>query len=64
MEARLKRVHIEVTMTEEWLVDAGILNRLRKCQQDGMVISIVNTTTHWDVLAMTNLQILSINDDG
>ena len=40
--AYLKRVHIEMVMTEDWLIDAEILNRLRKCREEGMVISIVN----------------------
>jgi len=39
--ASLKRVHIEMVIMEDWLVDVGILNRLRKCRQEGMVISIV-----------------------
>jgi hypothetical protein len=40
--AYLKRVHIEMVMTEDWLVDTEILNRLHKCRQEGMFISIVN----------------------
>jgi hypothetical protein len=40
--ARLKRLRFEMSAyADKWLVDAGILNRLRKCQQEGMVISIV-----------------------
>jgi hypothetical protein len=46
----LKRVHIEMVMTEDWLVDAKILNRLRKCRQEGMVISIVNISKHQDLV--------------
>jgi len=39
--ARLKRLQFEMSAyTKEWLVDAEILNRLRKCRQEGMVISI------------------------
>ncbi|KIM77200.1 hypothetical protein PILCRDRAFT_825552 [Piloderma croceum F 1598] len=44
----LKKVHIEMVMTEDWLVDAEILDRLRKCRQEGMVISIVNIPKHCD----------------
>ena len=40
--ARLKRLRFEMSWTEDWLVDAEILNRLRKCQQEGMVISIID----------------------
>ncbi|KIM77201.1 hypothetical protein PILCRDRAFT_12204 [Piloderma croceum F 1598] len=39
--ARLKRLRFEMSAyTDKWLVDAEILNRLRKCRQEGMVISI------------------------
>ena len=39
--ARLKRLRFEMSAySDTWLVDAEILNRLRKCQQEGMVISI------------------------
>jgi hypothetical protein len=46
----LKRVHIEMGMTEDWLGDAEILNRLRKFRREGMVISIVNITKQCDLL--------------
>ncbi|KIM80137.1 hypothetical protein PILCRDRAFT_822651 [Piloderma croceum F 1598] len=41
--ARLKRLLFEMpcAMAYEWLVDTEILNRLRKCRQEGMVISII-----------------------
>jgi hypothetical protein len=53
----LKGVHIEMVMTEDWLVDAEILNHLRKCRQEGMVISIVNIPKHQD-LADDRLEIV------
>jgi hypothetical protein len=46
----LKRAHIEMVMTEDWLVDAEILNRWRKCRQEGMVILIVNISKHRDLV--------------
>ena len=46
----LKKLNIEMVMTEDWLVDAEILKRLRKCRQEGMVISIVDTTKRWNLL--------------
>jgi hypothetical protein len=41
--ACLKRLRFEMSaciQQSKWLVDAEILNRLRKCRQEGMVISI------------------------
>ena len=39
--ARLKRVRFVMSRRGEWLADAEILNRLHKCQQEGMIISII-----------------------
>jgi hypothetical protein len=39
--ARLKRLRFEISWIGQWLADAEILNRLRKCRQEGLVISIV-----------------------
>ena len=40
--ARLKRLQFKMFMFEDWSVDAENLNRLRKCRQEGMVISIIS----------------------
>ena len=41
--SHLKRLRFEISwvMAKEWLVDADILNRLRKCRQEGMDISVI-----------------------
>ncbi|KIM80375.1 hypothetical protein PILCRDRAFT_89650 [Piloderma croceum F 1598] len=38
--ARLKRLQFQMSGSNNWLVDVENLNRLRKCRQEGMVISI------------------------
>jgi hypothetical protein len=45
--ARLKRLRFEMSQAEEWLVDAEILNRLRKCRQEGMDISILEVDSYY-----------------
>ncbi|KIM89281.1 hypothetical protein PILCRDRAFT_2528 [Piloderma croceum F 1598] len=40
--ARLKRLQFKMSVSEDWSVDAENLNRLRKCRQEGMVISIIS----------------------
>jgi hypothetical protein len=39
--ARLKRLQFLMSVSNNWLVDVENLNRLRKCRQEGMVISII-----------------------
>jgi hypothetical protein len=39
--ARLKRLQFKMSVSEDWFVDAENLNHLRKCRQEGMVISII-----------------------
>ena len=46
----LRRVHIEMVMTDDWFVDADTLSRLRKFRREGLVISIVNAMNHLDLL--------------
>ena len=46
----LRRVHIEMVMTDDWFVDADTLSRLRKFRREGLVISIVNVMNHLDLL--------------
>ena len=57
--ARLKRLHFEMSYmswVKEWLVDAEILNRLPKCRQEGMVISIMEDGNFYqgDLLDITH----------
>ena len=41
--ARLKRLQFKISASlEDWSADAENLNRLRKCRQEGMVISIIS----------------------
>ena len=39
--ARLKKLQFEISECKDWLVDEDHLNRLCKCRQEGMVISII-----------------------
>ena len=54
----LRRVHIEMVMTDDWFVDADTLSRLRKFRREGLVISIVNAMNHLDLLDSYNQPVI------
>ena len=53
--SHLKRLRFEISWIKEWLVDADILNRLRKFRQEGMDISVVEQGGYYqhDLLGAT-----------